>query len=146
MSMSIVSRWTIGARASKKARLAAPVAAPMLSARASRDHGQAGGGQGIDPLASDLQSGLGGEGAFDPGRKQLAVDRQGRSRWHPRLVRCCHDQRAGTTHFVMEQADGVLLAVVRAERVRADQLSESVGLVGRRALAPLVRWSAAHFR
>ena len=41
----------------------------------------------------------------------------------------------------MEQADGILLGIVGAEAVRADQFGEAVGLVRRRRLA-----GAAHFR
>ena len=43
-------------------------------------------------------------------------------------------------HFLVEQADRIVLGIVRAEAVRADHFGETVGLVRRRAVA-----AAAHF-
>ena len=48
------------------------------------------------------------------------------------LVGRAHDQRAEPAHFRMQQADRVVVLVVGAERVRADQFGKAVGLVGGR--------------
>ena len=109
--------------------------------RAGGDDRQAGGGEGVDPLADDLDIGMGGEPLGHRRRKAVAVDRQRRSGRHPVGVRRRHDQRAERAHLGMEQPDRIVLGIVRAEAVRADQFGEAVGLVRRRRLA-----GAAHFR
>ena len=97
--MSMLSRWTIGAIASKNARLSAPVAAPMLSASAAAVSGpvatmvRPGVGQRVDPLAHDLERRLGAERRFDLGGEHVAVDRQRRAGRHLRLRRRRHHQR-----------------------------------------------------
>ena len=48
------------------------------------------------------------------------------------LVGRTHHQRIEPAHFLVQQADRVVLVVVRAQRVGADQLGELVGLVRRR--------------
>ena len=45
-------------------------------------------------------------------------------------VRRAHDQRTGAAHLLVQQADGVVLPVVGAEGVGADQLRQTVGDVG----------------
>ena len=55
-------------------------------------------------------------------------------------VRGGHDQRAEFPHFLVEQADGVVLRIVGAEAVRADHLGKPIGFVGRGHVA-----AAAHF-
>ena len=73
--MSMLSRWTIGAIASKKASASAPVAAPIDSASRGAVSGpvatmvEAGGGQGVDPLADDLDIGMRGEPSRSPPRR-----------------------------------------------------------------------------
>ena len=59
---------------------------------------------------------------------------------HPMLVRRAHDQRAERAHFLVKQADGIVIGVVGAEAVRADHFGEAVGLVRGRHVA-----AAAHF-
>ena len=44
-------------------------------------------------------------------------------------VRGGQDQRAGAAHLLVQQADGVVLGIVGAQRVGADQLGAVVGLV-----------------
>jgi hypothetical protein len=39
------------------------------------------------------------------------------------------DQRAAAPHLLMQQADGIVLGIVGAERVGADQLGQAIGLV-----------------
>ena len=43
---------------------------------------------------------------------------------HAVLVGGAHDQRAERAHFLVEQADGIMLGIVGAEAVRADHLGE----------------------
>ena len=67
--MSMLSRWTIGAMASKKARASLPVSAAIASARPEPVSGPVAMivgmiGQGVDPLAHDLDVGM----AFDRAR------------------------------------------------------------------------------
>ena len=139
--MSIESRWTIGAIASKKASASAPVAAPIDSASAIAVSGpvatmvEAGGGEGVDPLAHELDIGMRGEPLGHRGGEAVAVDRQRRAGRHPVRVGGGHDQRAQRAHLGVEQADRIVLGIVGAEAVRADQLGEAVGVMGRRRLA-----------
>ncbi len=109
--------------------------------RPGRDDGEAGRGQHVDPLTHHFQRWLRRQCRLDLGRKDIAVDRQGRSGRHPRLGRRRHDQRIELAHLVMQQANGVLLVIVRAERVGTDQFGQARGLVRRGHLA-----AAAHFR
>ena len=60
----------------------------------------------------------------DGGGKAVAVDRQRAAGRHLVGVGRAHDQRAEPAHLRVQQADGVVLPVVGAERVRADQLGE----------------------
>ena len=60
------------------------------------------------------------------------------------LVRRAHDQRIQSPHFLVEQADGIMLGIVGAEAVRAHHLGEAVGLVRRRAVAPAAHFGQAH--
>jgi hypothetical protein len=41
-----------------------------------------------------------------------------------------HDERAEAAHLLMQEADRIRFGVVRAEGVGADELRETVGLVG----------------
>jgi hypothetical protein len=60
-----------------------------------------------------------------------AVDRQRASGRDLIDVGRAHDQRAEPAHFLMQKPDGVVLVVVGTERIRADQLGQGRGLVGR---------------
>ena len=75
----------------------------------------------------------------DAGGEAVAVHRQRGAGGHAVRVALAQDQRAERAHLGMEQADGVLLGIVRAEAVRAHQLGEVIGVVGGRPL------DAAHF-
>ena len=128
--MSMQSRWTIGAIASKKASASAPVAAPIDPASAAAVSGpvatmvEAGGGEGVDPLADDLDIGMGGEPLGHRRREAVAVDRQRRAGRHLVRVGRRHDQRAQRAHLGVEQPDRIVLGIVGAEAVRADQLGQ----------------------
>ena len=72
--------------------------------------------------ASSARGDLGGEG--------LAVDGERAAGGQAVAVGGGDDQAAGRAHLPVQQADGVLLVVVGAEGVGADELGEAVGLVG----------------
>jgi hypothetical protein len=78
--------------------------------------------------------------ARDFGSESFPVDRQCGAGGDAVPVAGAHDQRTQRAHFLVEQADGIVLGIVGAETVGADHLGEAVGLV---------RWShvsaAAHF-
>ena len=145
--MSMLSRWTIGAMASKKARASLPVTPAMASARPGAVSGPVAmivgpdAGQRVDPLANDLDVGMGGDAGGHLGRKGFAVDRERRAGRNSVLVGSGHDQRAERPHFLVKQADRVVLGIVGAEAVRADHFRQPVGLMRRRPVA-----AAAHFR
>ena len=80
------------------------------------------------------------DGPRDLGGESFAVDGQRRAGGNAVLVGRAHDQRIERAHFLMEQADGIVLGIVGAEAVRADHLGQAVGLVRRRHVA-----AAAHF-
>ena len=60
--------------------------------------------------------------------KAVPIDRQRAAGRQLVLVGRAHDQRTAAPHLLMQQADGILLVVVGAEAVGADQLGEAVGL------------------
>src|SRR3954464_3310918 len=98
MSMSMLSRWTIGAIASKKARASAPVAAPIDSARLAAVSGPVativapeGGGRAPAPPAPQLRVRMAGAPLGQGRGEALAVDGEPRSGRHPVLVRRRHD-------------------------------------------------------
>ena len=99
------------------------------SQRPGGDDGQACIREHVDTFADNFKVRERGEGNFHLGGKNIPVHRQRRSRRHRGLGRRCHGQRAKRPHLVVEQADGIADIVVRAERVRADQFGESIGLV-----------------
>jgi hypothetical protein len=91
--MSMVSRWTIGAMASKKARDSSPVSRRTALAREGEVRG---------PVAMmTLVQSSGGSPAT-------------------------HDEREAAPHLLVEEADGVVLGIVRAEGVGADELGKAV--------------------
>ncbi len=61
----------------------------------------------------------------------IAVNRQRRARGQGVLVCRRHNQAVRLAHFPVEQADRVRLMVIRAEGIRANQLCQTVGLVGK---------------
>ena len=108
---------------------------------AGGDDRKAFGGELVHPLADDGDVGMRLERGGDAGREAVAVDGQRRAGGNLVHVALGEDQRAEIAHFLMEQADGVALGIVRAERVGADELGEAVGVVGGGHMA-----RAAHFR
>ncbi len=74
----------------------------------------------------------GGDGIGEPD----AVHGQRAARRELVGVGGAHDQRAAAPHFFVQQADGVVLVVVGAEGVGADELGKAAGQVG---LGELVR-------
>ena len=147
--MSMLSRWTIGAIASKKARAPSPVSAAIASASFEPVSGPGGDdrrmvGQGVDALADDRDVRMLLDRARDLGGEGFAVDRQRRAGGDAVLVGGAHDQRAQRAHFLVEQADRIVLGIVGAEAVRADHLGEAVGLVRRRRVAAAAHLAQAH--
>ena len=90
-----------------------------------------GGRQAGHLRAADFDERMGGQRGGDSGREAVAVDRQRAAGRHLVVVRGPHDQRAEPAHLGMQQTDGVVLTVVGAERIRADEFGERGGLVGR---------------
>ena len=130
--------------ASKKASASSPVSARIVAARSGEVSG---------PVAMMTLSHSSGGSATSPrverderlrrqrrrhGRgKSVAVDRQRAAGRHLVAVGRAHDQRAEPAHFRVQQADRVVILVVGAERIRADQFGVAVGLVrGGRAQRP----------
>ena len=137
--MSMLSRWTIGAMASKKASAVSPVSAAIASASAGEVSGpvatmtlshSAGGRPAISPRGN-LDQRMARERRGDGLRKAVAVDGERAAGRHLVGVGRAHHQRAEPPHLLVQQADRVVLAVIGAERVRADELGEAVGLVDR---------------
>ena len=143
--MSMLSRWTIGAMASKKARASLPVTSAMASARPGAVSGpvamMVGPEAGRASTRSRTTSMLGWAAMRRRhlGGEAFAVDGQRRAGGHAMLVGRGHDQRTQRPHFLVEQADRIVLGIVGAEAVRADHLGQPVGLMRRRHVA-----AAAH--
>src|SRR4029078_289826 len=74
---------------------------------------------------------MGSECGGDRRRKSLAVDGQRAAGGDLIGVGGTHDKGAQAPHFLMRETDGVVLLVVGAKRVRADQFGEQCSLVGR---------------
>ena len=131
------SRCTIGAMASKKASSVSPVSC-WMAADERRRRERPGGDDDAVPLgrrqAGDLAALDGdqrvlGERARDLGGEMIAIDGQRAAGRQLVGVAGRHDQRAGAAHLLVQQADGVGVDIVGAERVGADQLGQAVGLV-----------------
>jgi hypothetical protein len=93
--------------------------------------------QAGDLLADDGDQRMGLDAAGDLGREAVAVDGQGAAGRHLVLVGGRHDQRVQLAHLGVQQAHGVELPVVGAERVGAHHLGQAVGLVGVGEVLPL---------
>src|SRR5262249_31725075 len=65
--------------------------------------------------------------------KAVTVDGQSAAGRHLVCVSSAHYEGAEPAHFLVQQADRVVLRVVRTKRIRADELGAAVGLVNRRA-------------
>ncbi len=86
--------------------------------------------QAGDLAAVDGDERVGFEAGGDLGGEGHAVDGERAAGGDGVAVGGGDDEAAGLAHLPVQQADGVLLVVVGAEGVGADQLGEAVGLVG----------------
>ncbi len=135
--MSMESRCTIGAMASKKASAASPVSAADGVGEAGEVSGpvammtlsHSAGGSAATLAALDRDQRMTVQRRGDGVREAVAIDRERAAGRHLIGVGRAHDQRAEAAHFLVQQADGVVFGVVGAERVRADEFREAVGLV-----------------
>ena len=81
--------------------------------------------QAVDLLAhGSSTSGSAASARLDRGGEAVAVDRERAARRQLVRVGGAHDQRAAAPHLLVQQADGVVLGIVGAERVGADQLGQ----------------------
>src|SRR3546814_20198856 len=85
-----------------------------------------------------------GERACDAAREEVAIDREGGARGNFRGVGLAHDDRAERPHLAVEQTDGIAVAIVAAEAVRADHLGERVALLRGRPVAAAAHFGEAH--
>ena len=60
----------------------------------------------------------------------VAIDGQGAAGRDPVGVGAVQDQRVGAAHFVMQQTDGIVIAIVGAKRIRTDQFGALLGAMG----------------
>ena len=133
-----MSKCTIGAMASKKASADSSVSARIASASAGEVSGpvatmtesQSAGGRPATSARSMVTSGCASSAAVTSARERLAVDGERAAGRQAVPVGGGDDEAAGGAHLPVQQADGVLLVVVGAEGVRADELGEAAGLVG----------------
>ena len=138
--MSIESRCTTGAMASKKARSRSPVSAPMAAASFGEVNGpvammtlvQSAGRQPVDLLAHDLDQRMGGDRRRDMRRKSRPVDGERAARRQLMRVGRGHDQRIEAAHFAMQHADGARLRIIGAKRIGADEFGEIARAMRRR--------------
>ncbi len=86
--------------------------------------------QAGDFLAADGDQRVGFQGASHRGGKAVAIDRQRAAGGNLIGVGSAHDQRAEAAHLRVQQADGVVLGVVRAERVGTHQFGQPLGPMG----------------
>src|SRR3546814_2644623 len=80
------------------------------------------------------------ERAGDAAREEVAINGERRACGHLGRIGLAHDDRAKRAHFAMEQADGIAVAIVAAETVRAHHFGERVALMRGRHVA-----ASAHF-
>src|SRR4029453_6727342 len=104
--------------ASKKASALSPVSVVIASASAGEVSG---------PVATmTLSQSAGGRPATSSRRAATTGGAGG-----PLVgARACKNQGAGPPHLLVQQPHRVVLAVIGAERVRADELRQRAGLVG----------------
>ena len=93
-------------------------AAPVLR-RQARD---------LATLNGDKRLGL--KGLFHGLRETVPVHGQGATRRNLARVAAAHDDRSALAQFVVQQADGRRLVIIRAEGIGTDQFGEAAGLVG----------------
>ena len=86
--------------------------------------------QPLDLFAQNGDQGVGFEPGGDGRRKALPVHGQRAARRHLMDVGTAEDDRVAAAHLGMEQANGIMLPIVRPERVGTDQFGQSLGLMG----------------
>ena len=98
--------------------------------RRDNDAAPVGGRQAVD-FARERRStsGLRLSALRDRVGERVAIDGERAAGRQLRPVAGRHDERAGAAHLLMQQPDGVVLPIVGAERVRADELGAAAGLV-----------------
>ena len=69
------------------------------------------------------------QGALDFGGKYVAIDGHGRSGGNACFFARLHYQAVQPPHFIVQQADRVLVAVVGSKAVGTDQFGKAIGLV-----------------
>ena len=70
------------------------------------------------------------QGVGDIIGEAVAVNRQGAAGRNLVAAGGGHDERAGASHLLVQESDGVLHLVIRAEGVRADEFGQALRLVG----------------
>ena len=71
----------------------------------------------VDAFANDLDIGMPRDRLRHLCGKALAVDRQRGAGGNPMLVGSTNDQRVKRAHFLVEQADCIVLGIVRTKAV-----------------------------
>ncbi len=107
----------------------------LCGQRSGRDDCGAGSGQGIHAFAHDGNIGVLFEATLDLCREDVPIHGHGAAGRNARHFTGTHDDAVEPAHFVMQQTDGVLLAIVGTEAVRTDEFGEAVRLVCGRRLA-----------
>ena len=92
-----------------------------------------------DFFPADFDQRFGLKRCGDGGGKAITIDCKRAARGQLICVGGMHNERLQPTHLGMQEADGTALRVVRAERVRTNELGQLRGLVDRG------RASGAHF-
>jgi hypothetical protein len=96
------------------------------------------------PVRARFQRGQARQARARPPRKTHRDPPPAPIRRAPAPLRCRHDQRITGAHFVVQQADRVLLVVVGAEAVGADQFGKPIGVMRRAALSRSAHFGQAH--
>ena len=124
--------------ASKKASDSSPVSLASASASAGEVRGPVammvwlpvGRRQARDFLALQGHQRMGEQRFLHGGGEAVPVDRERAAGRQLVGVGRAHDQRAGAAHLLVDHADGVVLRIVGAEGIGADQLGQLVGQMG----------------
>ena len=74
-------------------------------------------------------SGSASMAAWIAAREAIAIDGERAAGRQTTGISRLHDQRAAAPHFFVQQPDRIVLGIVGAQRIRADELGEVVGAV-----------------
>ena len=88
-------------------------------------------GQGGDLAVLDPNIRMRAQSGGHGGGKRIAIHSQGTTGGQGVGVGHVHDQPVGVAHFPMQQPDGVLFTIVRAEGIGADHFRQIAGLVSK---------------